>query len=462
MSSYKKTRYINVYTKEVNVRGKVEKHIYTRFRFNDKVINYKNLTKKFDIKDARKAEKFIEDVIVENLKKGIDPFHKNFTLADEKNSGRLIEELWEEYKKIELKNLREISKVQYERFYNRYLKDAFEHKCITQITKQELLSVWSKLDGFSEAYRSKFKIIMGYFYEVAEEENLIDNNFIKHRQFKVGKHKTNKIPLEYRTSQDFITMAQYIYDASHKYETKKQKLKVELPLFVLLNLMTGHRYGELCELRVSNLDLKNKRLVSYTDITKTQIISAFPYPQELDEYFQKFKGIKDDRKLFPNIIGPSYGKIFTRLIRDINYAHKLKDENVFKITAHEMRNLLLSSMSHLGYDSDEVDKACLDHNANTVKSTYWSTHYKKKVELYNVYWENLRSHNIPQVDFTRVKRRWIGKIQKILLDIDNNLYSIEELKDLTLDKNKFVVKAAYRALEKKGAIPTNNFEPKLI
>lgn len=465
MSSFKKTRYANIYTKKVKVKGKTETHIYTRFRFNDTIVNYKNLTKKFDITDARKAEEFIEDVIIENLKKGINPFDKNFTLdsKEEVDTKRTIGQLWEEYKLYGLKKTRERTKTQYERFYDRYLKYEFEHKCITQITKQELLTVWSKLDGFSEAYRSRFKIIMGYFYDVAEEENLIDNNFIKHRQFRVGKHTTNKIPLQYRTDQHFLTMAQYIYDASYKYETKKTVLKKELPLFVLLHLMSGHRYGELCELRTLNLDLKNKRLISYSDITKTQIISAFPYPKELDEYFQKFEGINDDRKLFPNIIAPSYGRIFTRLIRDINYAHQLKEKNVFKIVAHEMRNLLLSSMTELGYDSNDVDKACLDHSAHTVKDTYLSTHYKRKVELYNVYWESLRNHNISEVSFTRVKKRWIGKIQQIFLNIENGIYTIEELKDLTLDKNKFVVKAAYKKLQEIGAIPSKKLlEPKLI
>ena len=56
--------------------------------------------------------------------------------------------------------------------------------------------------------------------------------------------------------------------------------------------MTGHRYGELAKLTTKNLDLENMRIKAFRNQTKTKITTYYPYPEECNKYFEKFKDIK--------------------------------------------------------------------------------------------------------------------------------------------------------------------------
>ncbi len=66
----------------------------------------------------------------------------------------------------------------------------------------------------------------------------------------------------------------------------------------------------------------------------------------------------------------------------------------FKLTAHEIRTLLLNSMVTLGIDSTIANKSCLDHSVDEVLEAYMDIDYKEKLKAYNTYWECIREINI--------------------------------------------------------------------
>jgi hypothetical protein len=137
MNAYKKTGYPGIYKKKI----KKKDNFYVRFKFRGKIINYKNLTKKFGITEVRKASSFLDETIIPALKKGIDPFSKFFDPNPEENKGRTIKQMWENYQKVNFQKISVSTSNNHMRFYNNFFKDKFEHKCITQITKDELIDV---------------------------------------------------------------------------------------------------------------------------------------------------------------------------------------------------------------------------------------------------------------------------------------------------------------------------------
>ena len=99
-----------------------------------------------------------------------------------------------------------------------------------------------------------------------------------------------------------------------------------------LFLMSGHRYGELLQLTTTNLILEEKKIKADTSITKTKITTYYPIPSECLDFFSSV----ENGKLFKNI---KYGAIW-----GIFQRWKKKANLDFKLSAHEIRILLLNSM----------------------------------------------------------------------------------------------------------------------
>ena len=146
-----------------------------------------------------------------------------------------------------------------------------------------------------------------------------------------------------------------------------------------LFLMSGHRYGELLQLTTTNLILEEKKIKADTSITKTKITTYYPIPSECLDFFSSV----ENGKLFKNI---KYGAIW-----GIFQRWKKKANLDFKLTAHEIRTLLLNSMVTLGIDSTIANKSCLDHNVDEVLEAYIDIDYEEKLKAYNTYWNALRN-----------------------------------------------------------------------
>lgn len=383
--AYEKTKYDNVYSKEVGQRT----CYFARFRFKLKnkrgVTPYKNLTSLFGCTTPKQAyEKIFE--LKQLYNQGIDPFFKdNEIISVEKT----LNHLWEDYiEEIREKGRKEHTIKLYTGFYNNYCRTKIGNKEISKITKDEVLLILKQdLKGKSGSYRKRLKLILGPIFDDAVENEVIASNFLKHRQFDLEKYVPDKPKISEVTELKHLEIAKILYNYIPKYPTKNS-LKEQLPIFTLLNLMTGHRYGELAKLTTKNLDLENMRIKAFRNQTKTKITTYYPYPEECNKYFEKFKDIKDERKLFPDIIPTSYGTIFKIILRE---ALKEREIPYFNIVAHDFRQLLLNSMISLGIDTTLANRICLDHSYGDVLDAYLDMDFSVKQKTYNIYWEALRN-----------------------------------------------------------------------
>lgn len=382
--TYEKTKYDNVYSKVVGQRT----CYFARFRYKLKtkrgITPYKNLTTLFGCSTAKQAYEKVFD-LKQQYQNGIDPFEKNEVINQDKVLNHLFEDYIEEL--IEKKRVEHTIKL-YTQYYDRYCRKKIGNKEISRITKDDLLNIINKdLKGKSLSSKNRLKLILGPIFDDAVENEVIPTNFFKHRQFLLGKYIPEKPKISEITDMKHLEISKLLYKYIPKYPTK-YSLKEQLPIFTLLNLMTGHRYGELAKLTTKNLDLENKRIKAFKKDTKTKIATYYPYPEECHEYFLKFKDFNDDRKLFPNIIPTSYGRIFKVVLREA-----LKENNIeyFNIVAHDFRQLMINSMIKLGIDTALANKMCLDHSYNETLDAYLDIDFDLKCELYNNYWEALRS-----------------------------------------------------------------------
>ncbi|MCT7525414.1 tyrosine-type recombinase/integrase [Aliarcobacter cryaerophilus] len=382
---YIKTDYDNVYSKKLGKRI----CYFARFRYKLKnkrgITPYKNLTTLFGCTTAKQAyEKVFE--LKHLYIQGINPFDKNQVI----NQDKLLNHLWDEYIKELIEKKRTDHTINlYKQYYDRYCRKSIGNKEISKITKQELLNiVIEELKGKSLITKNRLKLILSPIFDDAVENEVIPTNFLKHRTFLLGKYVPEKPKVSQITNIKHIDICKLLYKYIPKYPTKNS-LKEQLPIFTLLNLMTGHRYGELANLTTENLDLDKKMIKAYKKNTKTKIDTYYPYPEECHEYFLKFKDLQyDNIKLFPNIIPSSYGRIFKVIWRET-----LKENNIkyFNIVAHDFRQLMLNSMISLGIDSNLANKICLDHSYNQTLDAYLDIDFNLKLELYNIYWKAMRN-----------------------------------------------------------------------
>lgn len=381
---YEKTKYDNVYSKLVGKRT----CYFARFRYKLKnkrgTTPYKNLTTLFGCTTPKQAfEKIFE--LKQLFTQGIDPFSKDEIL----NQDKVLNHLWDEYieELIEKKRTEHTIKL-YKQYYDKYCRNVIGKKEISRITKEELLNILKKdLKGKSLITRNRLKLILSPIFDDAVENEVIPTNFFKHRQFLLGKYVPEKPKISEITDMKHLEISRLLYKYIPTYPTKKT-LKEQLPVFTLLNLMTGHRYGELVKLTTKNLDLENKKIKAFRKETKTKITTHYPYPEECHNYFLKFEDIDDDRKLFPNIIPTSYGRIFKIILRE---ALKEADIEYFNIVAHDFRQLMINSMIKLGVDTSLANRMCLDHSYNETLDAYLDIDFELKQELYNIYWNALRN-----------------------------------------------------------------------
>ncbi len=147
--------------------------------------------------------------------------------------------------------------------------------------------------------------------------------------------------------------------------------------------MTAHRHGELRLLRIEDCYLDKKMIIAPKTITKTKEDYRYPIPDEVIPYLETIK----EGLIFPTLKKGSVYAIFQRLVQLAD----VKTFNNKRISAHDMRRLLLSIMIRdLKIDSVLAD-SCLNHKQRGVINHYLSFQYKDIEEAYHKYWNYLRN-----------------------------------------------------------------------
>ncbi len=375
---YEKVKnYTGVYKKEIN--GVV--CYYARFKFRNKLYPFINLSDKYGIRKPKEAFEKIQ-VIKSELRQGIISFNSKLEISEP-----TIRTLWINF--IEKKKLESSPNTikEYIKFYNKWLKEPLENKKVSEISTNDLESILNKTDPKTNkglkfgcgVYKSNLKKILSPFFISALENDYIKKNILNNSTFKFTRTKI-KNKISDRTNIRHLEIARILYKNIDNYNSQYSKQRSELKAFMYLFLMSGHRYGELLKLTTNNLILEEKKIKSDSSITKTKITTYYPIPEECLDFFSTI----ENGKLFKNI---KYGAIY-----GIFQRWKEKANLDFKLTAHEIRTLLLNSMVTLGVDSSIANKSCLDHNVkDNVLEAYMDIDYKEKLNAYNIYWKALRN-----------------------------------------------------------------------
>lgn len=367
MEYEKVENYSGVYKKNVN--GVV--CYFARFKFKNKLYPFLNLTFKYGVRKPKEAFEKIQ-VLKSELRSGINPFSK------EKNEEKKIGELWDFYIENKKNELAENTIKSYSKFYKKWLEPSLKNKKLSEVSENDLILIFEKgLKNNGSSNKKNLKKILMPIFKVGLEKEYIKKNILENDFFKFKK-EVKKQKISQRTNLRHLEIAQKLYKTIDLYESQFKKQREELKIFLYLFLMTGHRYGELLKLEKENIVLEEQKIKVFKDITKTNIITYFPFPQECCDFFTKI----DAGKVFKNIeYGAIYG-IFKRLKNKANLG--------FELSAHEIRNLLLNSLIALGVDSSLVNRACLDHNQDEVFEAYLDIDFEQKKKIYEIYWENLR------------------------------------------------------------------------
>lgn len=367
MEYEKVENYSGVYKKNVN--GVV--CYFSRFKFKNKLYPFINLTFKYGVRKPKEAFEKIQ-VLKSELRSGINPFSK------EKNEEKTLGELWDLHLKKKKHELSENTIKSYSKFYKKWLEPSLKNKRVSEILESDLNSIFDKgLMECGSSNKNNLKKILLPFFRSALKKGYIKQNILEDDLFKFKK-QVKKIKVSKRTKLKHLEIAQKLYKTIDLYESQFKKQREELKVFLYLFLMSGHRYGELLQLEKENIILEEEKIKVFNNITKTNIETYFPFPQECYEFLSKI----EEGKVFKNIkYGAIYG-IFKRL--------KEKSNLDFKLNAHEVRNLLLNSLISLKVDSNLINRACLDHSIDEVFEAYLDIDFEQKKKIYEIYWENLR------------------------------------------------------------------------
>lgn len=348
------------------------KHIYVQFKYLSKRYPEKNFTKLFGCKTQKQAFEKLQEIKLE-ISKGKDPFISTKVT---------LNELYDERKTICLQNKtwKPRTVESYDYFYNRYIRNTIGHKKPSKITYDDLRKLYDvEMSHVENSTKNQFKrIVRPIFTEEIKKGNIHTNiiDTIETYKMPVREH------LELRTDARNIDILRKLYKAIPQYEALAKYQKDEFRSFLTLVVMTAHRHGELRELRIEDCYISKKMIIAPKTITKTKEDYRFPLPEEIIPYLETIKS----GLIFPTLKKGSVDMMFQRLL-------KLAGVETFygkRISAHDMRRLLLTVMIRdLKIDSVLAD-SCLNHKQRGVINHYLSFTYEDVKDSYIKYWDYIR------------------------------------------------------------------------
>jgi integrase len=360
--------------KEIDKNG--NPRIIVRFRYKAKMYNEKNFTKLFGITTEKKANDKLQEIKVE-ISKGNNPF------LDSKET---LNELWDERYEQKVKN-GEWSKNtarNYRVHYNAHVREVIGWKKISKITYYDLEIIYNNLSGNKGGSRNIIKRMLNALFDDCIKKGLITKNIILDlKTQKEGKAKN----IEQITSEDYLSIVRKLYNQILVFEIKnnsgiKSAEQVhELRMFLMMCLLTAHRYGEIIELKKENVILEENKIISPASITKTKEEYHFPIPPACREYIQSI----ESGLIFPTVMKGSVYHLFRRLVKETD----IKFYNGKTLSAHDTRRLMLKVMiTDCGIDSMLAD-SCLNHKQKGTIKHYIHFSYKDRTKAYEQYWKKI-------------------------------------------------------------------------
>ena len=377
-----------------NDKKSVDWIYYCKFRYLGKLYNFRNLSKEFGVRNEKEAfakmetlKKEAEQAKILGLsnpleRKKLKDLEKSKTI--EEKAKRTIAEHWK-YEIANYKRLREPNTIkQYENFYKRYIEPYLGNKKPSEIKTKDIdkILMETNLKDAADPYRSLLKRLLRPIMNKAIVDNEISKSVVEAYKFDLKLIPKRK-KISRKTKLSHLEIARKIYDTIPQYISQYKNQRQEWQQLMYLELLTGRRYGELFKLTAENIDYENKRLVSYEDITKSNVESSFPIPEECQEFILSIK----NGSIFKEISLGSYYMVFQRL-----KTKALGNELDFELTAHDVRSLFISTLVSLKEDSRLVD-AMLDHKQKNedIIHFYLDLSDENKDRVYRKYWDALRN-----------------------------------------------------------------------
>lgn len=357
-------------TKQIDKSG--NPRLIVRFKFQN--IEYeKNFTKLFGCRTEKQANDKLQEVKVD-LSRGVDPFNSSETKET-------LDSLWEERfnRKVNNGEWRNNTPRNYNYFYNAHIKEVIGWKKISKITYNDLQLVNDNLSHRQGGTRNTFKRMMRPLFEDCVKKGLLTKNIVELLETQSEGNDKN---IELRTSEDYLSIVRKIYEVIPTYKCKSKKQEQEIKAFLYLILLTAHRFGELSKLEKKDIVLKENKIISPPDITKTKEYYHFPIPIEVREYLESI----EEGKIFPSVKKNSMYQIFQRLIGNTD----IKFYNGKTISLHDTRRLMIKIMiTDCGIDSMLAD-SCLSHKQQGTVKHYLHFQYKDIAGAYEKYWKKIK------------------------------------------------------------------------
>lgn len=374
-------------TIKTSIKGITKKgnDIYVRFSFQSVRYPVKNFTKLFGCKTVKSAETKLNE-IKKMISEGKNPFIQKVETLDEYFYSNLE-------RKKRVGEWRERTCDQYTYFYeslisNKNRKDpqskiSIGHKRMNKITYDNLMEILYSIEETQGSWKSRLKQLLNpLFKEALKRKHIIENPVELLPIHEVGKRPK----LSSRVKDDNLTIAKKLYKAIPRYKTRERIQIKQTQYFFYMLLMTAHRYGEILQLKKSDIYMKEKMIIARKETTKTKEEYIYPFPKEMKKYLET---IDDNDLIFPNLKHGSMYSTFLRLVKEsgINlYRGK-------KMSIHDTRSMMLNIMiRNCNIDSRLAD-SCLEHKQNNVIDHYLDFDFKDKKKAYKKYWKIIRENN---------------------------------------------------------------------
>lgn len=358
------------------------KNIYVRFKYNG--INYgvKNFTKLFGCKSEKSAFDKLYEVKL-SLSSGSNPFD---------NRSLILNDLWD--KKLLTIKWEETTKKHYTNFYNIVIRNTLGKKPLNKITAKDILNLKNNYSHKSISYQNKIKSLISPIIDEAVINGDLDYNPISILKNKVAPSAQS---IREKIIDNELEIAKKIYKKlknnelqyiSNNYHRKFNSNEETNSLFMLM-LMSVHRFGELLQLKKS--DIYGDKIVSPKEITKTDRPYEFPFPKELTKYIESKN---NDELLFPNMNRSMVSVRFKKLIDNLDIT-LIKNQT---LTPHDLRRIFTSILVKEKVDVTLIDIA-LEHKIRGVISHYLHYTYDDKKELFEKYWKLIRENSSTNLNF---------------------------------------------------------------
>lgn len=353
------------------------KAIMVRFKFQNRIYPVKNFTKLFGCKTETQAYNKLQEVKV-LIAQGNNPLiYTPHTLND----------FWDQRleEKVASGEWTNSTPKNYQYFYDAHIRNTIGHLKLDKVGYEDLKKVLKKISNRQPGTKNTFKRLLRPMFAEAVKSGVLQENVVdKIDTFQESSDRS----IEKRTSENELEIARQLYRAIPKYKVLAKAQEQEIKMFLMMVLLTAHRMGEIRKLRKENVVLKENKIISPKNITKTKEEYHFPIPEECREYIE---GIESGL-LFPTLKRGSTYQIFQRLLNltEINFY------NDKTLSLHDTRRLMLMIMIRDCKIDSMLADSCLSHKQSGVINHYLNFSYQDKVEAYEKYWELIRKEQLEE------------------------------------------------------------------